>query len=820
VAAADSQQISADRQATEHHQACVLFNVMRGGTYAAGYQVPGSDFRDFVAVRNKALAAKHRDWLVGLPEELHYRELLASADSRGDADLTRVTYEYLPLTFSRRHGDPSRPWNRFSIRLKNPDGSPLLAYEGNWRDIFQNWEALSLSFPMFIENIIAKFVNASTLDGFNPYRITREGVDWEVPAPDDAWAALGYWGDHQIIYLLKFLELAKHVQPDVLETLLDRRLFSYANVPLRIRPYEALVKNPQATVDFDHELNRAIEKRIPAEGTDARLVIGPDGEIWLATLAEKLLVPALAKLSNLVVDGGIWMNTGRPEWNDANNALVGNGVSMVTLCYLRRYLAFCRSLFEDHTGAVEISTEIADWLRGITDVLGAYRHFLDGALVSDEDRRSLLDDLGIQFSTYRSKVYYGGVTARESMPAEEAVRLCEAAIPYLDHSIRTNRRDDGLYHSYNLVDLRDPARASVEHLYEMLEGQVAVLSAGVLAPAEVLELIDALFAGRIYRSDIETFMLYPDRKLPGFLEKNLAPISGVIGNPLLAQMVDEGDERVLVKDAAGNFRFAPHLRNAQVLGAALDEVAAECRWSDLVERHRAEVLDLYETVFGHRFFTGRSGSMYAYEGLGSVYWHMVSKLLVAVQESFFQAERAGASPEDLRAIAAGYYRIRGGMGFNQTPREFGAFPPDPYSHTPAGRGARQPGMTGQSKEDILARWMELGVFSNGGRIEFHPSMLRRDEFLSTPATWDLLDLDGCPETLPLPKDGLGFTICGVPVVYELGNASPSVTVERTSGAMETIEGNRLSETLSNAIFSRAGTVRRIVVKINEQQILG
>jgi hypothetical protein len=30
-------------------------------------------------------------------------------------------------------------------------------------------------------------------------------------------------------------------------------------------------------------------------------------------------------MSNLIPEGGIWMNTQRPEWNDANNALVGNG---------------------------------------------------------------------------------------------------------------------------------------------------------------------------------------------------------------------------------------------------------------------------------------------------------------------------------------------------------------------------------------------------------------------------------------------------------------------------------------------------------------
>jgi hypothetical protein len=34
------------------------------------------------------------------------------------------------------------------------------------------------------------------------------------------------------------------------------------------------------------------------------------------------------------------MNTQRPEWNDANNALAGYGLSMVTLYQLERYLSF------------------------------------------------------------------------------------------------------------------------------------------------------------------------------------------------------------------------------------------------------------------------------------------------------------------------------------------------------------------------------------------------------------------------------------------------------------------------------------------------
>ena len=35
----------------------------------------------------------------------------------------------------------------------------------DWRDIFQNWEALCSSFPRFIPSVISVFVNATTVDG-------------------------------------------------------------------------------------------------------------------------------------------------------------------------------------------------------------------------------------------------------------------------------------------------------------------------------------------------------------------------------------------------------------------------------------------------------------------------------------------------------------------------------------------------------------------------------------------------------------------------------------------------------------------------------
>ncbi|HEY9114106.1 MAG TPA: hypothetical protein VIN10_05360, partial [Bacteroidales bacterium] len=80
-------------------------------------------------------------------------------------------------------------------------------------------------------NIISKFVNASTADGYNPYRIMRNGIDWESPDPDDPWSYIGYWGDHQIIYLQKLLELSNDYHPGKLDEFLTKEIFAYANIP-------------------------------------------------------------------------------------------------------------------------------------------------------------------------------------------------------------------------------------------------------------------------------------------------------------------------------------------------------------------------------------------------------------------------------------------------------------------------------------------------------------------------------------------------------------------------------------------------------------
>jgi len=234
VASADGLQRTDDHLSAAHHFSNTLFNTMRGGIFADNYTISKADLHDLVGVRNRPVLEACKGFFAALPEEIDVNELLARAAGAGRSDLKRLAYQYLPLTFSRRHGDPSRPWNQFSINVKKPDGTRALDYEGNWRDIFQNWEPLAYCYPEFVESMICSFVCATTADGYNPYRVTRDGIEWEKPSPGSAWANIGYWSDHQIIYLQKLLEISDRFHPSRLHALLGRKIFSHANVPYRI----------------------------------------------------------------------------------------------------------------------------------------------------------------------------------------------------------------------------------------------------------------------------------------------------------------------------------------------------------------------------------------------------------------------------------------------------------------------------------------------------------------------------------------------------------------------------------------------------------
>lgn len=808
VGETDGLQATADEPSVWRHFANTLFNAMRGGIPDEGYVVSRDDLRAYLAKTNAPVGARHEAFLDSLPATLVRDDLVARVAAVGDIDLERLAAEYLPLSFSRRHGDPSRPWNSFSIRLKDDQGRPMLNYQGNWRDIFQNWEALALSYPDFVEAMLFKFADSSTVDGYNPYRVLREGYEWEVLDVADDWANIGYWGDHQVIYLLRLLELADRYRPGSVAPLLTRKVFTFADVPYRIRPYEDLLRDPRDTIDFDVAVHDAAMERAAAIGSDGKAALGPDGDLLRANLTEKLLVVALSKLSNFVPGGGIWMNTQRPEWNDANNALVGNGVSMVTLCYLRRYLSFLDAqLVTSGLDEVEVSAEVAEFARAVAKAFESSVEVASGG-AADGARKALLDLLGQAGTTYRARAYDSQSRgAAATVPVPEIRALIEGALRHADHTINSNRREDGLYHSYNIM-IASAQGVEVRHLKVMLEGQVAVLSCGLLGAAEVADLLDALRASELYREDQNSYTLYPDHELPHFLDKNTLSDDDVAGSAFLSEMLERGDHRIVVADVDGGVHFNAAFRNENYLDEALAKLGENDSPSS---QEHALILDLYERVFEHASFTGRSGTFYKYEGLGSIYWHMVSKLLLAVDEARASAIGAGAEADVVARLARHYEDIRDGIGVHKSPAEYGAVPTDPYSHTPSFSGVQQPGMTGQVKEDLITRASEMGVVVAAGSIRFEPRIVRAQEFLAAPSTLTSIGLDGCQHVTALDAGSMGFTLCQVPVVLHRGGPA-GILVTRGAGT-ETIHGLELSAADSSAIFDRTGQISRLDVSL-------
>ncbi len=817
VANADGLQFTADKLNDARHYANVLFNIMRGGIFDANYQIDKEDFVNYLAKANKEVVSRNQDFVKNLEDAFSQSELKEKLSATDDVDLIRLSTEYLPLKFSRRHGDPSRPWNYFTINTQNEnDGSKILDYEGNWRDLFQNWEALAFSYPEFIEGMIFKFLNASTFDGYNPYRVTKDGFDWETIEPDNPWSYIGYWGDHQVIYLQKFLEIIEKHQPGKLASYLDKDWFVYAAVPYIIKPYDQILKNPKDTIAFDLQWDQAIRKRRMAKGADGALLTDSSKDIYHVNFLEKMLATVLAKISNLIPGAGIWLNTQRPEWNDANNALVGNGVSMVTLYYLRRFMKFFEQILSGYEmEQVKVSSELIEFYHSIRETLYQFSPLLAKS-ISDTDRKVILDQLGTAASEYRQHIYKSGFWGKKrSISVSGLKRFTAACLDYIDHSIRANKRADSLYHAYNLMSVKDSI-VSVAHLDEMLEGQVAVLSSGYLQAEEALEVLDALKNSALFRADQYSYILYPNKKLSGFLEKNNISASDISSSDLIKKLLADGNNEIVEQDMLGGYHFNGNFKNAADLELALNQLETD-EYKELAAKEKELLLELFEKVFNHKAFTGRSGTFFAYEGLGSIYWHMVSKLLLATQESCLKAIENKADPVIVGKLLEHYYEIDAGIGVHKSPELYGAFPTDPYSHTPQHRGAQQPGMTGQVKEDILARFGELGVYVKNGQLGFNPVLLRKDEFSEEIRYFTYLNIRNEEKKIQLKSDSLCFTYCQVPVIYQV-SAQESVTVIFENGSSKDYDSLQLDRDLSKKIFERTGEISQIIVGVRDTHL--
>ena len=113
------------------------------------------------------------------------------------------------------------------------------------------------------------------------------------------------------------------------------------------------------------------------------------------------------------------------------------------------------------------------------------------------------------------------------------------------------------------------------------------------------------------------------------------PSEVVENSTLLKTLLTDNNTQVILKDSAGAYHFNGNFTNADSLKNAMSELPD--RYANLVSTEEESLLDMFEDLFDHKSFTGRSGTFFGFEGLGSIYWHMVSKLALAVQEVLWES---------------------------------------------------------------------------------------------------------------------------------------------------------------------------------------
>lgn len=816
VNSADGFQNSSNPIKDSKHYSNVLNNILRGGVFHANYDISIKDFSEYIKASNKDLFDQHKTNFLSLHKTLSRDGLINEIKKTKNLDFMRLAKEYLPLKFSRRHGDPSRPWNKFSIITRDElDGSQLLYYEGNWRDIFQNWEALLFSFPNFADGMITRFLNASTFDGYNPYRLTKFGFDWETIEPDNPWSYVGYWGDHQIIYLLKIMEFLSSTNQDKFKELIESDLFVYANVPYKIKSYQDIVNDPKDTIEYDYELDALIRSNRSLHGSDSALLLNAKDNIHYVSFFEKILANILSKISNFIPGAGIWMNTQRPEWNDANNALVGNGASIVTLCYLRRFLLFIKKCdYFQSQDKISISKELLNFFNSIKSILNGQEksQLLD---FDDKKRRHIADQLGEASTIYRNWIYSNGFSGQKSeISFSKITDFIDQFLEWIDHTLESNKRDDTLFHSYNLIDFSQDS-ISIHRLDEMLEGQVAIISSDYLSADQSVKLLKNLFKGRLFREDQSSFILYPTKQLPKFLEKNTIAKSLFNRSSLLKQMIEDNFLHIVSQNSLGEFHFNSTIINSRKLRDALIKLG-KTKYSNLAQVEQELIMNIYEATFNHKSFTGRSGTFYAYEGIGSIYWHMVSKLQLAVMEKCFHEKKNLGNDASLKELREFFFRIDKGASIHKTPEIYGAFPTDPYSHTPLNNGAQQPGMTGQVKEDILIRYGELGIIFENDKLCFDPFMLKMSEFSTEERSVEIIRPHNNLKLL-LPKLSLLFTLCEVPIIYRI-DTTVKTQLFLTNGQKIIFDKLSLDPNCTELILKRTGKIEKILINITEKEL--
>ena len=295
--------------------------------------------------------------------------------------------DYIYYLYSRRHGDPERDYNFFSI-------SPEYYSQGNgnFRDICQNRRSDSMINRNVKDYNLYYFMNLIQLDGYNPLGIngatfelinkenvdeiynqcfsshkelminllnnkftpgsivnTVENYNVKTKVTEEEYLSIilrnsnqnieagfgeGFWID-PFTYLLDLLESYLSIYPDLdKEVLFDRKDYKYYESDALVQPRNAkIILTPSGSIRqygaLYHPDLVKVEKFNLKRGTNwAKDAYGNEVHTNLYSKIYLLAVNKFALLDNQGI--GIEMEAGKPGWNDAMNGLpglFGSGIS-------------------------------------------------------------------------------------------------------------------------------------------------------------------------------------------------------------------------------------------------------------------------------------------------------------------------------------------------------------------------------------------------------------------------------------------------------------------------------------------------------------
>ncbi|MDE7299846.1 MAG: cellobiose phosphorylase [Lachnospiraceae bacterium] len=415
--------------------------------------------------------------------------------------------------FSRKHGDPERDYNFFSI-----SGEYYSQGNGNFRDVCQNRRSDVFFHPEIGDFNIFSFFSFIQADGYNPLEIrpctflveeknaerveklVEEQVQGDTTeltkllkgkftpgqictvmaehgmtmssegalSSEEAFVSRilelsseqleagfgeGYWSDHWD-YLMDLVENYLLIFPDKKKELLtgrsDYRFYDSAG---QVRPRrDTCVLNKGKVRQYGsmfHNTEKEKKEGFVAGGTN--WAKDETGAFITTTLLGKMLTLAFNKFLLLDQEGmGIEMEGGKPGWNDAMNGLPGLfGSSMAETFELNRLLAFLEGSFAD--GSISGKIELPFNIATLLESVGR--------LCMERGRHGELENWDAAANlreSYRAVIYSGMSREKVSVEAgkvRDAVGDCHKAV--LRGIERAWRLGNGVMPTYFTYEVTD-----------------------------------------------------------------------------------------------------------------------------------------------------------------------------------------------------------------------------------------------------------------------------------------------------------------------------------------------------------------------------